>query len=81
MSVLRLMNSGGDKSTRWDQRRAAGGDPEAKAAVEEAERLFEAARASGAAAFRVRSGEPAERIDRFDPEADQIIVVPQIVGG
>ena len=81
MGVLRVMTAGGDRSVRWDQRQAEAGDPEARAAVEEAERIFEAARARGATAFRVASGRPAERLDRFDPEAEQIVVVPRVIGG
>lgn len=81
MAVLRLMSSSGDQSVRWDRDKAKVGDPEAQAAVREAERLFEEARARGAIGFRVPRGQPAERLDRFDPDAEQIIVVPQIAGG
>lgn len=81
MSILRVMGSSGDRSVRWDVQSVLEGDAEARAAVAEAERLFEEARARGATAFRVVPGRPAERLDRFDPEADQIVVVPQIVGG
>ncbi len=81
MGILRVMTAGGDRSVRWDWRRAEAGDPEARAAVEEAERIFEGARALAATAFRVAPGRPAERLDRFDPEAEQIVVVPQAVGG
>jgi hypothetical protein len=81
MSVLRVMNAGGDRSVKWDPERLAAGDPEAQSAVAEAERLFEEARARGATAFRVSPGKPAERLGRFDPEAEQIVVVPQVAGG
>lgn len=81
MAVLRLMNSSGDRSVRWDRGKVQVGDPEAIAAVKEAERLFEEAKARGATGFKVKPGEPAERIERFDPEAEQIIVVPQVAGG
>ncbi len=81
MAIMRIMNSGGDRSVRWDRDRVEVGDPEALAAVREAERLFEEARARGATAFRVAPGQPAERIDRFDPRAEQIVVVPQVAGG
>ncbi len=81
MGILRVMTAGGDRSVRWDRQRAREGDLDAVAAVREAERLFEEARARGAAAFRVAPGRPAERLDRFDPEAEQIVVVPPVVGG
>jgi hypothetical protein len=81
MAVLRIMNSSGDRSVRWDRGKVQVGDPEAIAAVKEAERLFEEARARGATGFKVSPGKPAERIDRFDPQAEQIIVVPQVAGG
>ncbi len=81
MGILRVMTFDGDKSVRWDRHRASAGDPEALAAVAEAERIFAAARARGAVAFRVAAGQPAERIDSFDPEAEQIVVVPRVVGG
>ncbi len=81
MAVLRIMNSSGDRSVRWDRGKVQVGDPEAMAAVKEAERLFEEAKARGATGFRVMPGQPAERIERFDPEAEQIIVVPQVAGG
>ena len=81
MAVLRIMNSSGDRSVRWDREGVEVGDPEAIAAVREAERLFEEARARGATGFRVTTGKPAERIERFDPDAEQIIMVPQVAGG
>ena len=81
MGVLRVMTAGGDLSVRWDRQQVEAGDAEARTAVEEAERLFEQARARGATAFKVVPGRPAERIERFDPEAEQIVVVPQVAGG
>jgi hypothetical protein len=65
----------------WDGRKVETGDLEALAAVREAERIFEAQRARGATAFRVAPGRPAERIDEFDPQAEQIVVVPRVAGG
>ncbi len=81
MGSLRVMTAGGDQSARWDRPAVEAGDPEARAAVEEAERIFEQWQAKGATAFRVAPGRPAERIERFDREADLIVVVPQVVGG
>jgi hypothetical protein len=30
---------------------------------------------------KMAPGKPAERIERFDPEAEQILMVPRVVGG
>ena len=38
-------------------------------------------RARGATAFRVEAGKQAERIEHFDPQAEQIILVPRVIGG
>ncbi len=81
MGILRVMSGGGDRWVRWNWSRALKGDAEARAAVEEAERIFEAARARGGTAFRVAPGKAAERIESFDPDAEQIVVVPRIAGG
>ena len=81
MAMLRIMGSCGDTKVEWDPTRIATGDPEAEAAVREAERLFRENRARGATAFRVVGAEPAERIETFDRTADQIIMVPRIAGG
>jgi len=81
MAMLRIMGSCGDSKVVWDEHKVATGDPEAEAAVREAERLFREHRARGATAFRVKADEPAERIDEFDPRAEQIVMVPRIAGG
>jgi hypothetical protein len=80
-STLRVLNGSGDTSVQWDRERLAAGDAEARAAVAEAERIFVRARASGALAFRVTPGKPAVRIERFDPEAREVLVIPAMVGG
>ena len=49
--------------------------------TDKAERLFRENRARGATAFRVKDGEPGERIEEFDPTDKQIIMVPRIAGG
>lgn len=66
---------------RWDERAAAAGDPDAEEAVRQAEGLFRQERASGATAFKVGDAGPAEKIETFDPEAEQIIMVPRVAGG
>lgn len=81
MARLRILSQHGDDAYHWDPERVATGDPEAVAAVKEADRIFREARARGATAFRVPPGQPGERIKSFDPLADQIILVPRVAGG
>ena len=80
MSVLHLLSKQGDVRVEWDVQKAASGDPEALAAIAEAERILEEAQRGGGTAFAVRNGE-AEVIDKFDKTAEKIVVVPRIVGG
>jgi hypothetical protein len=75
------MSRRGDDRLTWDGQKAVAGDPEAMAAVREAERIFAQERAKGATAFRVETGKPTERIEKFDPTAEQIVMVPRVVGG
>lgn len=79
--MLRVMSRRGDDRVTWDEQKVLTGDPEAMAAVREAERIFAQERAKGAAAFRIDAGRPAQRIERFDATAEQIIMVPRVVGG
>jgi hypothetical protein len=81
MAKLRVLSSRGDTVVEWDQKKADLGDPDALAAVREAERIFEEQRARGATAFVVAPDKPAERIDSFDPKADQVVIVPRVAGG
>lgn len=79
--MLRVMSRRGDDRVTWDKQKVSAGDPEAIAAVREAERIFAQERAKGATAFRITPGKPAERIERFDRTAEQIVLVPRVVGG
>ncbi len=79
--MLRVMSRRGDDRVTWDEQKVLAGDPEAVAAIKEAERIFAQERAKGATAFRVDPGKPAERIEQFDRTAEQIIMVPRVVGG
>ncbi len=81
MAKLRVLSSRGDTVVEWDEKKAATGDADAVAAVREAERIFEEQRARGATAFVVEPDKPARKIDSFDREAEQIIVVPRVAGG
>ncbi len=79
--MLRMMSRRGDDRLTWDQQKATLGDPEALAAIREAERIFEQERARGATAFKVEPGKPVQRIETFDETAEQIVLVPRVVGG
>ncbi len=81
MNTLHVLSQEGDRAVSWDAEKVSLGDPDALEAVREAERIFEEARKRGATAFRVVPGRPAEVLDRFDPEATQIVVVPRVQGG
>jgi hypothetical protein len=81
MGVLQVLSKRGDDRLTWDEQKFHMNDPEATAAVREAERIFAEARARGATAFRVEPGKPTQRIDQFDPAAQQILIVPRVVGG
>lgn len=79
--MLRVMSRRGDDRVNWDQQKVLAGDLEAMAAVREAERIFAQERSKGATAFRVEPGKPIQRIDTFDETAEQIVLVPRVVGG
>jgi hypothetical protein len=79
--MLRVMSRRGDDRVNWDQQKVLEGDLEAIAAVREAERIFAQERTKGATAFRLDPGKPIQRIDTFDETAEQIVLVPRVVGG
>jgi hypothetical protein len=81
MGMLRILSSRGDDCVVWDVPQAAAGDPEALAAVQEAERVFLESRALGATALKVERGQIPARIDVFDPAAEQIVMIPRVIGG
>ena len=81
MAILQVLSSAGDTRYEWDVDGVGRGDAEAMAAVREAERIFAQQRARGATAFWVRPGRPTERLDRFDPRAEHVVIVPRVVGG
>ena len=64
MATLRVLSARGDTAIQWDQRKAAAGDPEALAAIAEAERIFAEQRARGATAFRIAAGQNLKRLLR-----------------
>src|SRR6266480_7774670 len=104
VGMLRIMSRRGDDRITWDSQKVEANDPEAMAAIEEAERIFneelkkggtafkvEAViheaewiineeRKKGATAFKVEPGSTVERIDKFDRMAEQILIIPRVVG-
>jgi len=81
MAILRVLSAAGDTRYEWDVGGIERGDPEALAAVREAERIFSERQARGATAFRVAPGRPAERLETFDPQAEHVVMVPRVAGG
>lgn len=81
MGMLRVMSRRGDDRVMWDVRQVEVGDPEAVAAVEEAERIFAEQRTHGSTAFKVEKGQAPVKIDQFDQTAEQIVLIPRVVGG
>jgi hypothetical protein len=75
------MSHRGDDTVVWDSQKVDAGDPEAEAAVREAERIFRNQRGQGGTAFRVDNGQVPVRIDEFDVDAQQIVMIPRVVGG
>ena len=81
MGMLRVMSRRGDERVEWDVKKVEASDSEAIAAIREAERIFNEERTRGATAFKVETGKPVERIEKFDRTAEQIVMVPRVVGG
>ena len=81
MGMLRVMSRRGDDRIIWDTQKVETQDSEALAAIREAERIFTEERKKGATAYIVEGGKTVERIDKFDRTAEQIVLVPRVVGG
>lgn len=81
MGTLRVLSRQGDYNVTWDEKQVEAGSLEALEAIREAERIFEEQRRSGATPFLVATGALVKKLKRFDPKAEQIIMVPRVVGG
>lgn len=81
MGMLRIMSRRGDDRIHWDSTQLATGDPAAVAAVQEAERIFRQQREQGAIAFILEKGHAPTYISTFDPTAEQVVIIPRLVGG
>ncbi|MBV9120717.1 MAG: hypothetical protein JOZ39_08400 [Chloroflexi bacterium] len=81
MATLYILSSRGDKRVNWAPAEVEAGDPEAVAAINEAEAIFSRERARGSSAFKLVDGQPAERLDAFDRTAEEIVIIPRMAGG
>lgn len=82
MNKLQILGREGHKELAWEREQVEAQDPEALAAIAEAEQILEEALARGHAVFRVDSpDEPAVRINKFDWTAPRTVIVPRLVGG
>lgn len=71
---LRVMGMQGDTKIIWDS--------EVPAEVEAAKKTFDELRAKHYSAYAVKkSGDKGNVIDKFDPDAEKIILAPQMSGG
>lgn len=69
MAVLRVLSSEGDTPTTFSSE-----------VHDEAEALFKRLQ-THYTGFRINSEGPATRLDKFDSQADEIVMVPKVVGG
>jgi len=99
------MSRRGDDRITWDSQKVEANDPDAMAAIAEAERRFNEELARGGTAFKVEdviheaewiinnerkkettalkieTERTAKRITKFDYTAEQILIVPRVIGG
>jgi hypothetical protein len=74
MGMMNILDRSGHTKHIWNA------DNEAE--VEAARTLYDALTRKGYRAFNVKKdGEEGTRMDTFDPEAEKMILVPQLVGG
>jgi len=72
--TLRILDSSGDRRLVWRK--------ESDDEVKEAKKAFREALAKGALAYKVdNDGERSKQIREFDPEAEEIVVMPMVTGG
>jgi molybdopterin converting factor small subunit len=79
--MLRVLSRQGDAQFEWDSGAAESGDPEALAAIAEAERIFAEGWARGARAYIALPDGRYVRTDRLVRDAREIVVIPPVFGG
>ena len=74
-NAMAVMGEPGDTKHIWDKRK--------EEEVEAARTLFKALTKKGYRAFHVtgKDGEKGEQMNEFDPNAERVILVPQMAGG
>jgi hypothetical protein len=73
MGVLRVLDRRGDTEYRW------GDDP---AEIAAAKAIFDELLGAGRMAITPeRNGKPAELIKSFNPEQEEVVIIPRMVGG
>ncbi len=72
MSTMHVLDRSGDRVIEWD----VTDQPTVDTAIQ----AFEAHLAAGGAVIRTQPG-PEQQIRTFDPQAEQLVAIPQIVGG
>lgn len=71
---MRIIDHTGDTKKIWDS--------ESDVEVEDAERTFKDLKKKGYVAYKVgKKGAKGELMDKFDPEAGQMIMAPPVRGG
>jgi hypothetical protein len=73
IGTMNVLDATGHTEIKWDRRK--------RDEVQLARDAFNAMRSAGHSIFRVRKGEPGERITEFDPDAEKLMVIPHLVGG
>lgn len=74
MAEMAILGKEGDTKVIWD--------PENQDEVEAAKVQFDALKTKGFLSFSVKKdGEKGKSINKFDPDAGKIIMVPPMVGG
>ena len=82
MAQLKVLGGKGHTTTTWDPAKVETGNPEALAAVREAEKIVHEAQARGAALFEINpQTKKGAKVDKFDPQAEETLVVLPIAGG
>jgi len=74
MGEMRILDMTGDTKLIWDA--------ENEDEVDSAKRTFKELTAKGYGAYLVKKdGKPGEKVTKFDPEAEKLILVPVMAGG
>ena len=73
MGIIRWMCSDGDKQVAWEETDTA--------SMERAREMIERAFREGRGVFALDEEGVGVRISRFDPQAKNVVVIPQIRGG